>query len=512
MILDRFNLSLRGKLVALIVPSTAIFLIGVWLYLPARADRASRGWFERRASGMALVLSHSVAPGLDFDDRDNVKELLAGLEHAPAAIYGVVRRADGSVLGAWRPEAAPPGRAAISEQPVLGYTDDALRVDVPVRGKSGVQGVLTLGFALDELKSERRAFRVVLGIASALIYVFSVSFMFAIATFIMRPVRKMTAAALQIASGELTISRLDVRGGDEIAQMGRAFNRMIETLQELSSAADRIGRGDLTCRVEITGKVADAFNRMTEGQRSLLRQIAHTAIQLGAAARQIQMTAQEQEAAATQQAGSVEEVSRTVQSLLESASHITESARGVLGNAERTKETTEATTNRVSGLKDHTGRIAELLEVIRDIADRSDLLALNASLEATRAGEAGRAFSLVAVEMRRLAERVTASVQDVKSLLADVRAFGTSTVMATEEGLKLAESTTESARQITMVTQQQRTATEQVLQSMQQISIVLTQTVGSAQETRTSVENLTTMAEELNRAVGGFRIDEKVAA
>ena len=105
-----------------------------------------------------------------------------------------------------------------------------------------------------------------------------------------------------------------------------------------------------------------------------------------------------------------------MQSLLDSAGNIADSARGVFDNAQKTRQTTDGMSGHVQTLFKHTARIAELLEVIRDIADRSDLLALNASLEATRAGDAGRAFALVAAEMRRLAERITASVVDVKGV------------------------------------------------------------------------------------------------
>jgi methyl-accepting chemotaxis protein len=195
-----------------------------------------------------------------------------------------------------------------------------------------------------------------------------------------------------------------------------------------------------------------------------------------------------------------------MQSLLEAAGHIAESARGVLANAEQTRETTDATAAKIAELSGHTNRIAEILEVIREIADKSDLLALNASLEATRAGEAGRSFSLVAAEMRRLAERVTASVQDVKSLVADVRASGTSTVEAMEQSIALALGTTESARQITMVTQQQRTGTEQVSQSMRQFSQVLRQSVMATQQTRSSAEDMKRLADRLQELVGSFRV------
>jgi methyl-accepting chemotaxis protein len=203
----------------------------------------------------------------------------------------------------------------------------------------------------------------------------------------------------------------------------------------------------------------------------------------------------------------MEEVRRTMMTLLDSASHIAESARGVLENAERSKDTADTTSARITELSRHTSRIAEILEVIRDIADRSDLLALNASLEATRAGEAGRAFQLVAGEMRRLAERVTASVQDIKSLVADVRASGASTVMANDEGRKLTDSTTESARQITIVTQQQRTGTEQVSEGLLHMTNLVNQALAATQHTRVSAAMLKDHAESLAAVVSRFHLE-----
>jgi hypothetical protein len=234
----------------------------------------------------------------------------------------------------------------------------------------------------------------------------------------------------------------------------------------------------------------------------LTRQIASSASQIASAATQMHAAAQAQEAAGTEQLASAEEVSRTVQSLLESAGHIADSAAGVLENAERARETSELTAAKITELSAHANRIAEILDAIREIADRSDLLALNASLEATRAGEAGRSFSLVAAEMRRLAERVTASVEDVKSLVADVRSSGSSTVVATEENLKLVDGTTESARQITLVTQQQQSATEQVVQSMRDMGRVVQDSVTSIQTTRDIAEALKGESERLARVVG----------
>ncbi len=278
-----------------------------------------------------------------------------------------------------------------------------------------------------------------------------------------------------------------------------------------------IQRGDLTQKFKTDdddelGELARSLDQFIMWLREFPGLMQSSAQSLAAAASEICAAAQEQEAAAQQQAAAVEEVSATTMSLLEAAAHIAETATSVLANAERTKDTSEVITKKIAELSNHTGRMSEILEVIRDIADRSDLLALNASLEGMRAGEAGRGFSLVASEMRRLAERVTASVHNVKALVTDVRGSGSSTVMVTEEARKLAESTTESARQISRVTDQQRSSTEQVAQSMKEISTVIGQTVSASRQTLSAAEALKNQAQSLLNIVKQFHLDARAQA
>ena len=108
--------------------------------------------------------------------------------------------------------------------------------------------------------------------------------------------------------------------------------------------------------------------------------------------------------------------------------------------------------------------------------------------------------------MRRLAERVTASVADIKALVSDVQASGSATVAATEEGRRLAESTTESARAITEGTQQQRTGTEDVSRSMAEIEGLLARSVSTTRRPRALAEDLKARAAELAEVVGRFRV------
>jgi methyl-accepting chemotaxis protein len=331
---------------------------------------------------------------------------------------------------------------------------------------------------------------------------------FALSRAVSRPIGKLTAISRRIVEqGDLKeIGTVAVATNDEIGVLTDKVNDVLDLMRDVSTAAHSIAKGDLRAVVTGTGELPDSFRGMLESLRGMVQQIGETAVDLASAAAEIFAASQEQEAAAASQSSAMVEISRTMDSLSESAAHVSEAVQGVLGNAERTLHNTDDMVRRIGELTSHANRIGEILEVIRDIADRSDLLALNGSLEASHAGDGGRGFALVASEMRRLAERVTASVADVKKLVSDIRDSGSSTVMATEESKKLAEGTTDAARQITFVTQQQRSGTEQVSQSIKGIADVVSQAVSATSQTRTSAQGLKTQADRLSALVKRFEL------
>jgi methyl-accepting chemotaxis protein len=486
---------------------------------------------EITSRGAAIALG--VAAELDFTTPETLARGLAAIRAYYAALapsgvaYLYVQDHEASILlhtfeptfppefveTNWvGPEGLKPGelvRIAPAVDIVIGERRiEAIDIAAPIA--RGANGIVHVGMDREKIAAEIASLRSEMlrwggGIAlgGVLLGLLVVAFV------VIRPIRRMTQVALRIAEGDLSPPELRVGARDEIGRMAQAFERMLHSLRELAAAADRIAAGNLTGTIGVDGQLAESFNRMIGAHKAVVRQISEASTQLAGAAVQLHAAAQQQEASAAQQSSGAEEVSRTMESLLESAAHIYESTRGVLSNAEQTLQTSDVTAKKIAELNGHTGRIGEILEVIREIADRSDLLALNASLEGTRAGEAGRAFSLVANEMRRLAERVTASVESIKSLVADVRASGSSTILSTEEARKLAENTTEAARRITLVTQQQRSGTEQVSESMRDISDVLAQSVRAAQQTRASAEHLKGQAEELAEVVSRFRLEER---
>lgn len=497
------NISLSLRFALFTAALLGVLSASLYLMLSLGMEKALHRELEARALGLSGLTVRAVQPWLEANDAARMQDVLSGLNDVMDG-FAVVRRADGSEAASVHSERMTGPLPPLGERPSVDLRADIVRVDSAIRYRDGGLGRLTLGLSLSYVDKARREMNGVLNLVLSAFLVIGMLASYLVSRTLLRPLRVMTGAVKRIAQGDLSQEPLGIQRTDEIGRMAEAFDHMLEVLRALAKGMDKMARGDLTASVQAEGEVAAAFNRMTEQQRVVIGQIAEAALKLAGASTQLYELVQRQEEATARQAAGVEEVSRTVQSLLDSASNIAEAAHGVFDNAQRTRQTTESMAGHVLSLTGHTNRIAELLEVIRDIADRSDLLALNASLEATRAGEAGRAFSLVASEMRRLAERITASVQDVKTLLVDIRSAGTSSAVATDESRKLAESTTDSAHHITMVTQQQRTATGQVLESMREIGNILSGSVGSSRESRTSVELLRTTAEQFRQLVGTF--------
>lgn len=211
--------------------------------------------------------------------------------------------------------------------------------------------------------------------------------------------------------------------------------------------------------------------------------------------------ARAREASAAEEAAAVEETRRTMDMLLSSAQKIADSASAVLGNAERTLDGNREIAERIELLNRHAEKVAEILASIMQVADRTDLLALNAALEGTKAGEAGKGFTLVAKEMRRLAENVMDSVEGIRRLMRDVRTAGQGAVEASHDGTGFSEETTRSVREIALVTQQQRKATEQVSRSMDEMTELLNHAMADIKQTTRSAAELSQVSRLLAELV-----------
>lgn len=291
---------------------------------------------------------------------------------------------------------------------------------------------------------------------------------------------------------------------DEIGRLAANFNRLLDQLGALAGAAASVADGDLQANLAHPGELHDAFRGMLARLREVVGQIRTTALELASTTAEIHAATREQELGAEQQSSNMQAVSETVDSLAATAAEISRSVAIVLDNADQAAATTRQMATRISEFDEQTRGIAELLELIREIADRSDLLALNGALEAVRAGEAGRGFALVAAEMRRLAERVNTTVTGVRDRVADIERATALTVESTQRSHALVQSTAAAARAISDLTHRQSQETQHASIAVRDAAAGVTAGAVATSQTRASAEALRQQADELERLVRRF--------
>lgn len=500
--------------VAVVVLAVVTFLV---LFFSSGQQKLLLASLDKKGESLARLAAHDAAPALEFDDRDAQKDVLGGIQLDSDVMYAGLYGADGqkhvSELGqlegglpvpAWEalPSDGSPQRASGN-----GFTQLAARVT----SRTGTKGVLVLRLTTAHVTAEAAQARRL----ALLVGLFAVLAGVALAALLGRSIgariRRVSEVAIRVGRGQLSQMTIGDAGGDEIGAVAQAFDTMIVTLRALEQHVQRVAAGDLSTSTALEGDLAQAFNRMIESQRQLVAQIRDTALQVNTGAAEFLASSRQQQQGATEQSSAVEETRRTMENLLGASREIAGRAQVVLQNAERTQENSNIVASRIAALSKHAQRIQEILEIIKDIANKSDLLALNAALEGTKAGEVGRGFSLVATQMQRLAENVMGSVSDIKELTATISEATQSSVLATEESTKLAADTTRSAQQITTIIQQQQSGTEQVSRAMDDVSLIASQTVTGAKQVVRSTEELMRLSTELQQLVSRFQLDTATA-
>lgn len=315
----------------------------------------------------------------------------------------------------------------------------------------------------------------------------------------------------------------------------------------------RVATGDLTTVVSKTsndelGQLADAFNKMMHELRELNERINTTSNTLVSIAGELNASVSEQSASMRQQAAAVTETVTTIEQMTRSASSVAETAQTVSIGAATSMETSTrgeaALKQSVEGmlnirdqvqniaatildLSEKTQQIGNIIATVDDFAEQSSLLALNASIEAARAGEQGRAFSVVAAEIKKLAEQSQNATDRVRGILNEIQRVTHSAVMVTEEGSKrvdrgvglveaagnivmeLAETiknSSRSAKQIAAAAQQQASGVGQVSTAMTGIDQSSRQNVAAIKQTETASQTLAEITRELQKTTARYRL------
>lgn len=376
-----------------------------------------------------------------------------------------------------------------------------------------LQGAFAVSSSTDQLVSTAKSNYIATFLLSFLTLLSSgVAVYILVQKLVIRPLTKSTALANTIANNDLSVDDLMVDYEDEI------------------------------------GEATAALNTMKNNLRQVVESIASTAESVAAASEEISATAVEQSLSAETQRGQVFQVATAMQQMTSTvvevsdnstraASAAKESAemanRGgsIVGNTLKTmnviSDAVSSTGKRVDELGKRSKEIGKIAEVIDEIADQTNLLALNAAIEAARAGEQGRGFAVVADEVRKLAERTTVATKEIARMIEAIQQETQSTVLAMEEGNRhvkegvratgeagdslqlIITKSQEVGDMITMIATaatEQSSTTEEVKNSMQQISTIVEATTIGTQQAAKACQDLSGLTHDLQNLVGRFRL------
>ncbi|MDI3396787.1 methyl-accepting chemotaxis protein [Pseudomonas sp. V88_4] len=383
----------------------------------------------------------------------------------------------------------------------------------PIKGLPSVNWYIGLSVDKDKAFSMLSEFRTSAVIATAIAVAIIIALLGMLIRILIQPLHVMTRAMEDIADGEGDLTkRLTIQNQDEFGVLGTAFNRFVErihgSIREVSSATGQVN--EVALRV-VAASNSSMYN--SDQQASRTNSVAAAINQLGAAAQEIARNAAQASTQASDARGLAEDGQQVVERSIKAMNQLSSML--------------SASSSNIESLNSKTVNIGQILEVITSISQQTNLLALNAAIEAARAGEAGRGFAVVADEVRNLAHRTQESAQQVQTMIEELQVGARESVSTMSDSQRHSQDSVEIANlagerlnsvtqrigEIDGMNQSVATATEEQTAVVESINVDITEIntlnqegVENLQATLRACSDLEQQASRLKQLVGSFRI------
>jgi methyl-accepting chemotaxis protein len=329
---------------------------------------------------------------------------------------------------------------------------------------------------------------------------------------ITRTINSLVASAKAIAAGDLTIADLAIESRDELGELTESINRMKDGLRlmigSVANTAERVASS--------SEEMSSSANQQAQGAETQREQSDHVATAMQEMAATVLQVSENSNKAA--------EAARNAAELARNGGKIVEDA---IGKMRLIADSVGQTSQKVEGLGKSSNQIGEIVGVIDEIADQTNLLALNAAIEAARAGEQGRGFAVVADEVRKLAERTSKATKEISAMIKSIQSETKITVDAMQGGtrqvqegvettsqagrslgeiIRTAEKVGEMVSYIAAASSQQSSATEEVSANIERISKITRESAAGAHQSARACQDLSGMALDLQKMVAQFKL------
>jgi twitching motility protein PilJ len=349
----------------------------------------------------------------------------------------------------------------------------------------------------------------------------------------------------------LVLIRSDRRRAEEQEAQNRQNQAAIlQLIDELGGLADGDLRVNASVTENFTGAIADSINFAIDQMRGLVSDINRLSVQVAAAADETQSTARNLAEATDHQAREIAGASTAINDMASSIDQVSMNAsesaavadraveiagkggevvRNTIGGMDRIRGQIQETSKRIKRLGESSQEIGDIVSLINDIADQTNILSLNAAIQASMAGDAGRGFAVVADEVQRLAERASAATKQIAALVKTIQTDTNEAVISMEQttsevvqGARLAQdagvaleeiegvskSLAELIQNISNAARQQAATAGHISNTMTVIQEITSQTSASTEATARSIGELATMASQMRHSVQGFKLPE----
>jgi len=337
---------------------------------------------------------------------------------------------------------------------------------------------------------------------------------FVISTSIARGIKKIQISAQKLAVGDLNLD-LAIDSKDEIGNLAQSFTELATSTREIVEKSKRVSEGDLTIQLvkrsendELMGALSIMVTRLNE----IVSQITESASNVATASNQFTATTITISQGATEQASSAEEISSSIEqmsaTIQQNSDNATQTERIAMGAAHSINEVNDAAQNTIESVR----QIAEKIKVINSIAEKTDILAINAAIEAARAGEYGKGFAVVAAEVRKLAETSQKAAVEINSISAQSLKVTEMSGALMVKIIPDIQKTASLVQEICAASGEQSTGSVQISRAIDQLSQVTQQNSAAAEEMSSTAEELASQAETLFEAVSYFNTGKNIKA